>query len=276
MTRETYISFKEYIKNYVDTRKAEIKSKVDNMSTKPKLLIIQVGDNFASNKYVAGKEKDCQEVGIECKVAKLEETIEEESLLDYIRAFENRYDGIIVQLPLPKHINVNKVVKTLPISVDVDGFKAESDFIPCTPLGVYNILMDVCKEDKMLDGKNVVILGRSDIVGKPMANLLIEKTNATVTVCNSHTKNMDELTSNADIIISAIGKAKLVSHAKHNSIVIDVGINMDENGKMCGDINWESMPEDLRFITPVPGGVGLLTRLSLLENVIKAKENSFK
>ena len=274
MTRETYISFKEYIKNYVDTRKAEIKSKVDNMSTKPKLLIIQVGDNFASNKYVAGKEKDCQEVGIECKVAKLEETIEEESLLDYIRAFENRYDGIIVQLPLPKHINVNNVVKTLPISVDVDGFKAESDFIPCTPLGVYNILMDVCKEDKMLDGKNVVILGRSDIVGKPMTNLLIEKTNATVTVCNSHTKNMDELTFNADIIISAIGKAKLVSHAKPNSIVIDVGINMDENGKMCGDINWESMPEDLRFITPVPGGVGLLTRLSLLENVIKAKETN--
>ena len=274
MNKDKYLEFKKFIKDYVDDKKVQITEKVQNMDNKPSLLIIQVGDNFASNKYVAGKLKDCEEVGIECRLAKLDENIAEDGLLDYIKAFEDRYDGIIVQLPLPKHIDVSKVVATLPAKADVDGFKAESRFVPCTPLGVYNLLMALFEDDKKLDGKNVVILGRSEIVGKPMANLLIDRTDATVTVCNSHTRNLSEITKNADILISAIGKAKFVTGdmVKSDATIIDVGINMDENGKMCGDVDWESLPENLKFVTPVPGGVGLLTRLSLLENVYEAAE----
>lgn len=276
MNKEKYLSHKDYIKQYVAARKEVIVGQLKNMELHPRLLIIQVGDNFASNKYVAGKLKDCDEVGIECKLTKLDENITEDNLLDYIKAFEDRYDGIIVQLPLPKHIDVKHVVDALPAKADVDGFKAESKFIPCTPLGVYNLLMDLFAEDKRLDGKNVVILGRSEIVGKPMAKLLIEKTDVTVTVCNSHTRNLPEITKNADILISAIGKAKLVKGdmVKPGATVIDVGINMDENGKMCGDVDWESLSDDVTFLTPVPGGVGLLTRLSLLENVCEAAEVS--
>lgn len=274
MNKDKYLEFKKFIKDYVDDKKSLITEKIQNMDNQPSLLIIQVGDNFASNKYVAGKIKDCEEVGIECRLAKLNENITEEDLLDYIKAFEDRYNGIIVQLPLPKHINVDKVVATLSAEVDVDGFKAESRFVPCTPLGVYNLLMALFEDDKKLDGKNVVILGRSEIVGKPMANLLIDRTDATVTVCNSHTRNLPEITKNADILISAIGKAKFVTGdmVKSDATIIDVGINMDENGKMCGDVDWESLPDNLKFVTPVPGGVGLLTRLSLLENVYEAAE----
>lgn len=274
MNKDKYLEFKKFIKDYVDNEKAQITKKIQNMDNKPSLLIIQVGDNFASNKYVAGKIKDCEEVGIECRLAKLDENIAEDGLLDYIKAFEDRYDGIIVQLPLPKHIDVSKVVDTLSAKVDVDGFKAESRFVPCTPLGVYNLLMALFEDDKKLNGKNVVILGRSEIVGKPMANLLIDRTDATVTVCNSHTRNLPEITKNADILISAIGKAKFVTGdmVKSDATIIDVGINMDENGKMCGDVDWESLPNNLKFVTPVPGGVGLLTRLSLLENVYEAAE----
>ena len=274
MNKDKYLEFKKFIKEYVDDKKAQITEKVQNTDNKPSLLIIQVGDNFASNKYVAGKIKDCEEVGIECRLAKLDENIAEDGLLDYIKAFEDRYDGIIVQLPLPKHIDVSKVVDTLPAKADVDGFKAESRFVPCTPLGVYNLLMTLFEDDEKLDGKNVVILGRSEIVGKPMANLLIDRTDATVTVCNSHTRNLPEITKNADILISAIGKAKFVTGdmVKNGATIIDVGINMDENCKMCGDVDWESLPNNLKFVTPVPGGVGLLTRLSLLENVYEAAE----
>lgn len=271
MNQEKYLECKDFIKSYVSKRKELVKEKVAKFINPPRLLIIQVGDNFASNKYVAGKEKDCKEVGIECKVAKLAENVGEDGLLDYIRAFEDRYDGIIVQLPLPKDINVESVIKALPVNADVDGFKAESGFVSCTPLGVYNLLMEVFPDDKRLDGKNVVILGRSDIVGKPMAKLLIEKTDATVTVCNSHTRNIEEITSKVDILISAIGKANFVTNrmVKKDAVVIDVGINRTEDGKLVGDVDHESIA-DVKFITPVPGGIGLLTRLSLLENVCEA------
>lgn len=167
-------------------------------------------------------------------------------------------------MPLPKHIDVKKVQNTIDDKVDVDGFKTSSIFIPCTPLGVFNLLNKITN----LDGKNIVILGRSEIVGKPMANLLISESNATVTICNSHTKNISNITKNADIIISAIGKAKFIKKdmVKENVIIIDVGINQDENGKMCGDVDYENVKSLCKFITPVPGGVGLLTRLTLLEN----------
>lgn len=271
---------KEYIKSYVAYRKNDIKERVDAMKSVANkigknllsLLIIQIGDNFASNKYVGGKVKDCEEVGIGCVHAKLSEATTTEELVDYITRRKDNYSGIIVQLPLPKHIDVEAVTKAIPAEADVDGFKAESEFVPCTPLGVYNLLMDLFEDDKRLDGKNVVILGRSEIVGKPMANLLITKTDATVTVCNSHTRDLSEITKNADILISAIGRAKYVTGdmVKAGATVIDVGINMDENGKMCGDVDWKSLSDDVDFVSPVPGGVGLLTRLSLLENVCDA------
>ena len=275
MQKEKYLEFKEFIKEYVEKIKEEIKEEVNNLSKEgifPKLLIIQIGDNFASNKYVAGKLKDCEEVGINCTLAKLKEETTEEELLNYIKNDGKDFDGIIVQLPLPKHINVDSVIKAIPVEKDVDGFKVESDFVPCTPLGVYNLLMEVFKDDKKLEGKNVVILGRSEIVGKPMANLLIEKTNSTVTICNSHTKNIAKITNDADIIISAIGKANFVKGymVKDGAVIIDVGINRSEDNKLCGDVDFESLRDNIQFISPVPGGVGLLTRLSLLENVCKA------
>lgn len=260
------ISFndKNYVKEYVKERKNKLKEELILLEDKPSLCIIQVGDNFASNKYVNGKLKDCEEVGIESTLKKFDENISEEKLLLEIENANSSYDGIIVQLPLPKHIDVKKVQNTIDDKVDVDGFKTSSIFIPCTPLGVFNLLNKITN----LDGKNIVILGRSEIVGKPMANLLISESNATVTICNSHTKNISNITKNADIIISAIGKAKFIKKdmVKENVIIVDVGINQDENGKMCGDVDYENVKSLCKFITPVPGGVGLLTRLTLLEN----------
>ena len=276
MTDEKYLQFKTFIKEYVTTRKTNLKNQIESLiqTTKrtPSLLIIQVGNNFASNKYIAGKIKDCNEVGIQAHLEKFEETVSETTVLDYIATSENNYNGLIVQLPLPKHISVAKIIKQIPTEIDVDGFKPESKFTPCTPLGIYNLLMEIFKNDPKLDGQNIIILGRSDIVGKPMAKLLIEKTDATVTVCNSHTRNLRNYTRNADILISAIGKANFVTGdiVKPESTIIDVGINQSNDGKLCGDIDYASLPENIRFITPVPGGVGLLTRLTLLENVYQA------
>ena len=280
MTNEKYLEYKSFIKDYVDSRKQDLKTEVTNIRKEtgliPSLLIVQVGDDFASNKYVGGKIKDCEEVGILCTHQNFKEDIGEDELLEFIRKANDKFDGIIVQLPLPKHIDVNKVNDAISTKCDVDGFKVESRFVPCTPLGVYNLLMEVFKDDKKLDGKNVVVLGRSDIVGKPMAKLLVERTDATVTICNSHTKNIEEITRRADIIISAIGKAKFVvgDMVSKNVTIIDVGINRSNDNKLCGDVDFESLPEEINFITPVPGGVGLLTRLTLLENVLDAFKNN--
>ena len=188
-------------------------------------------------------------------------------------------DGIIVQLPLPKHINVEHVKNAIPKEKDVDGFRLDSKFDCCTPKGIIDWLYfngyDVC-------GKNVVVLGRSEIVGKPLVNMLIDR-GATVTCCNSHTDygyEMQISNNDADVIVSAIGKAKFLDWADIGSdceIVVDVGINRDDAGKLCGDVNRESV-EKLRpdtYVTPVPGGVGLLTRVSLLKNVVEAHENGY-
>lgn len=259
---------KTFCKEYVAKRKESLKNEIAELEKKPTLCIIQVGDNFASTKYVNGKIKDCNEVGIESNLVKLEENISEKKLLELIEVYNNCYNGIIVQLPLPKHIDVKKVQKAIDDKVDVDGFKSSSIFRPCTPLGIKNLLDEVTN----LDGKHVVILGRSEIVGKPMAEILISESNATVTICNSHTKNISTITKQADVIICAIGKAKFVTKdmVKEGVIIIDVGINQDENGKMCGDVDYEMIEPLSEFITPVPGGVGLLTRLTLLENTLLA------
>lgn len=266
-------------KDYAQFVKNKLKTKIKGMEKKPVLAIIQVGDNQASNSYVKGKIKDCEEVGIRCIVSKLDKAIEEHELLYRIELTTCVADGIIVQLPLPKHINVEHVKNAIPKEKDVDGFRQDSKFDCCTPKGIIDWLYfngyDVC-------GKNVVVLGRSEIVGKPLVNMLIDR-GATVTCCNSHTDYGYEtqITNNdADVIVSAIGKAKFLDWADIGSdceIVIDVGINRDDAGKLCGDVNRESV-EKLRpdtYVTPVPGGVGLLTRVSLLKNVVEAHENGY-
>lgn len=259
-----------YCKEYVQNRKQQIIKTIQERKLSPTLCIIQVGDNFASNKYIAGKMKDCEEVGIMPVLFKVKEQTTEEEVIKIIKNANKKCDGIIVQLPLPEHISIDKVQNAIDDNKDVDGFKVTSKFVPCTPLGVYNLLNEIT----CLTGKNIVVLGRSKIVGQPMVNLLIEKTNATVTCCNSHTKNLREHLGEADIIISAVGKANLITKdmVKEGAIIIDVGINRDENGKMCGDVNYNDVKDLCSFITPVPGGVGLITRVTLLENVILATE----
>lgn len=275
MQQEKYLGFKNYIKLYIADKKEEAKKKVEEYISKhgkaPALLIIQVGDNFASNKYISGKIKDCNEVGITCEHKRFDESATEKDLIDYIEENKKNYNGIIVQLPIPKTMDIKNIIKVIPPELDVDGFRKDSPHIPCTPLGVYELLMKLYKNDKKLDGKNVVIIGRSDIVGKPMANLLIEKTDATVTVCNSHTRNLKDFVIRADIVIVAVGKAGFITGdmIKEGATVIDVGINRDENNKVCGDVDIKSLSDNISFITPVPGGVGLLTRTSILTALTK-------
>lgn len=259
-----------------------LKEEIENIKKEhgevPGLAVIQVGDNPASRVYVNSKVKQCLEIGIESKKYILEENIKEEVLLDLIEELNNdeTINGILVQLPLPKHINEEKVIDKISLEKDVDGFKAEnlgkvllgdkSAFVSCTPLGILTLM----KEYKLsLEGKDVVIVGRSNIVGKPMAALLINE-GATVTICHSRTKNLEEKTATADILIVAVGKRKLITKdmIKENSVVIDVGINRDENGKLVGDVDFDNVKEKTSYITPVPGGVGPMTISMLLKNTL--------
>jgi methylenetetrahydrofolate dehydrogenase (NADP+)/methenyltetrahydrofolate cyclohydrolase len=260
-----------YCKEYVKRKKQEIIKTIQEQNLSPTLCIIQVGDNFASNKYIAGKIKDCEEVGIKPILFKLKENTSEEALIKVIKNANKKCDGIIVQLPLPKHISIDKIQNAIDDDKDVDGFKTTSKFVPCTPLGVYRLLNEITP----WTGKHVVVIGRSKIVGNPMINLLLEKTNATITCCNSHTKNLKDHVGRADIIISAAGKQKLITKdmVKEGAIIVDVGINMNENGKMCGDVDYDNVKDLCSFVTPVPGGIGLITRVTLLENVILATRN---
>lgn len=262
-------------KDYSQLAKEELKGRIERMTEKPILTIIQVGDNPASSSYVRGKTKDCHEVGILYRHLKLDSDIEESKLLELVKIAGEHSDGVIVQLPLPDHINSDKVTEAIPKSKDVDGFRRDSDFDCCTPKGIIDWLQ---YNNYDLVGANVVVLGRSKIVGKPLVNMLIDR-GATVTCCNSHTSDgyEFEMTNKADLVISAIGKPKFLSWSDFSvdcDIVVDVGMNRDENGKLCGDVDRESVlsiyPEI--YVTPVPGGVGLLTRVSLLKNVVESYE----
>lgn len=245
----------------------------------PKLVIIKVGDDPASEVYVKGKIKDCIEVGIIVHLIELESSISEEKLLDEINYISNdeTVHGVLVQLPLPKHISESKIIEAIPSSKDVDGFSLENigklwsganGFVPCTPAGCIEILKHT---GKPISGKHAVIIGRSNIVGKPMAALLLNE-NATVTICHSKTNNLKEICKTADILIVAVGKPKMINeeYIKPGAIVIDVGINRDENNKLCGDVDFASAAQVASFITPVPGGAGLMTRAMLLQNVVEA------
>lgn len=256
--------------------KKEIKDKVDKLDVKPNLVVILVGTNPASMTYVKGKEKDCNIVGIKNITLNFPATITEEELLLEIDRLnnDNSVNGILVQLPLPSHISENKVLNKISYKKDVDGFNPYHvanlslnipSIIPCTPKGIMRIFKEYNIE---LSGKNICVIGRSNIVGKPISYLLTNE-NATVTLCHSKTNNLKYYTKNADIIIVAIGKPNFLKSdfIKEGAILIDVGINR-VNDKLVGDIDFNDCYNKASLITPVPGGVGLLTRTALLENIL--------
>lgn len=267
MNEHEFISCEEYARETKDYLKKLISTWLD----KPTLAIIQVGDNPASNSYIKGKLKDCEEVGIKHEHIHFDKTTTQE-LIKCIEALNNRrdIDGIIVQLPLPDYLNPDDITPHIAKEKDVDGFRVDSYFNPCTPKGIIDWLE---YNDYDLIGKDVTVIGRSKIVGKPLVNMLIDK-GATVTCCNSKTRNLYKHTKFADVIVSAVGIPNFLRAGDFIAaeVVIDVGINRDKNGKLCGDINREEVLKcgDDIYVTPVPKGVGLLTRVSLLENVYNA------
>lgn len=251
----------------------------------PKLAVIMVGDNPASKVYVRNKSRACSDVGIEYKEYLLPEETTQEELINLIKNLnqDKEINGILLQSPLPRHLDINEAFKAITYMKDVDGFTpssvgklciGEDTFISCTPYGVMK-MFDEYNID--LNGKDVVILGRSNIVGKPLIQCCLQK-NATVTVCHSKTKNLKEHTKRADIVISAIGQSNFVKAdmIKDGAVVIDVGINRDENGKLTGDVDFEGVEKKVSYITPVPGGVGPMTIAMLMNNVIKATKEQQK
>ncbi len=265
---------------------AERVKALEERGVKPCLAVVLVGENPASKVYVAGKEKDCAECGILSRVLRMPETTTQEELLDTVKVLneDESVHGILVQLPLPEHLSAQPVIETIAPEKDVDGFTPINTglvslgdaraFYPCTPSGCMKMLYSVCPD---LTGKRAVVLGRSNIVGKPMASLLLAA-DCTVTMCHSKTKDLAQICRNADILVAAIGKAKFVTKefVGKDAIVIDVGMNRDENGKLCGDVDFDSVEPAVYAITPVPGGVGLMTRAVLMENTVKAAENACK
>ena len=255
------------VKEYVKQRKEDIKNFVSMMASKPNLLIVQVGNNEASNRYVRGKLKDCEEVGLKAEILKLGENISNDDIYCEVSEKITNYDAAIIQLPLPPHIYKNELFTAIPAYKDVDGLTPNSLHTPCTPLGILRYI-DYLNYD--LKGKICLVVGRSELVGRPLCKLL-DKRNATVINCNSYTSksNLKKLCKTADVIISAAGQRNLITKdmVNTNQLIIDVGINFDENGKMCGDVSKE-VYDIVDKVTPVPGGVGLLTRLALLENLI--------
>ena len=257
------------IKEFCAERKAHLKEIIErdypDGIDNPRLAVFQIGNVEASTRYIKNKKKDCEEVGIEFEWYYYPEDITTNELVCEIKDMTPYVDGLIVQMPLPDHIDIEAIKTAIDPSIDVDGFHPLSWFHPCTPAGIIDYLTTGCDFD--FAGKNVTIFGRSDIVGKPLAKMLTDL-DATVTLCHSKSKDKWQYIDGADLIISAIGKAGFLNCYAIHVPVIDVGINFDENGKLVGDcINTEG-----RDVTPVPGGVGLLTRVALLDNVIAAAE----
>lgn len=267
------------IRKSVAERVAQLKEK----GVTPGLAVILVGDNPASQTYVRNKQKSCEAIGIFSELVKLPQEVSEQELLEQIRSLNNRNDihGILVQLPLPKHIDEDKVIATISPEKDVDGFSpvsvgkmmlGQDTYLPCTPFGVMKLLeysgIDVA-------GKHAVVVGRSHIVGKPMGQLLLQK-DATVTYTHSKTPDLPSITKQADIIVAAVGRPNFITkeHVKPGAVVIDVGINRDENNKLIGDVNFAEVEPIASHITPVPGGVGPMTITMLLYNTVQSAENT--
>ncbi len=259
--------------------RAELKEEIAAMKTRPGLAVVIVGSDPASQVYVRNKHKACGEVGIYSEVHELPEETTEAELLALVEKLnrDEKINGILVQLPLPKHLSEKTVIAAIDPRKDVDAFSAvnvgrimlgDYDFLPCTPAGVMELLK---RSGIDAAGKNCVVVGRSNIVGKPMAMLLLHA-NGTVTVAHSKTKDLAAGTRGADILVVGVGRAKMigVDMVKDGAVVIDVGMNRDENGKLCGDVDFAAVEPKASFITPVPGGVGPMTITMLLKNTIKA------
>ncbi|MBR4514953.1 MAG: bifunctional methylenetetrahydrofolate dehydrogenase/methenyltetrahydrofolate cyclohydrolase FolD [Lachnospiraceae bacterium] len=266
--------------------KDELKAKVEALKEQGKeicLAVIQVGNDPASTVYVGNKKKACAYIGIKSLAYELPEETKEDELLELIKKLndDDSVHGILVQLPLPKHMDEDKVIDTISPAKDVDGFHVQSvgalsigrpGFVSCTPAGIIQLLK---RSNIEIEGKECVVIGRSNIVGKPMSMLLLRE-NGTVTVCHSRTKNLKEVTKRADILVAAIGKPKFIdaSYVKEGATVIDVGIHRQENGKLCGDVDFESVEPIAGAITPVPGGVGPMTIAMLMNNCVEAGERA--
>lgn len=263
----------------VRERVAEETKQLKAKGVTPGLAVIIVGNDSASQVYVKNKEKACEEVGFYSEKFALDESTTQEELNALVKELNERKDlnGILCQLPLPKHLDDKEVINLIDPIKDVDAFHpvnvgaimiGDYNFLPCTPAGIMELIhstgVDVC-------GKKAVVMGRSNIVGKPMAMLLLHE-NATVEITHSKTKNLKEITSDADILVAAIGKAKFVGAdmVKDGAVVIDVGMNRDENGKLCGDVDFDAVYDKCSYITPVPGGVGPMTISMLMQNTLTA------
>ena len=261
--------------------KDELKSEVQKMKEQGInicLAVIQVGNDPASTVYVRNKKKACAYIGIESRSYELPEETAEEELVKLVEELnqDDTVNGILVQLPLPRHIDEDRIIRTILPDKDVDGFHpvsvgrlwiGEKGFVSCTPAGIIQLLK---RSGIGIEGKNCVIIGRSNIVGKPMAALLLRE-NGTVTVAHSRTKDLSGITSKADILVAAIGKARFITaeYVKEGAVVIDVGMNRDEEGRLCGDVDFEDVEPKVSAITPVPGGVGPMTIAMLMNNCVE-------
>lgn len=263
--------------------KEELRAEVEKISAQtgktPALAVLIVEGDSASRTYVNGKKRDCEEVGILAEEFEFPSDASENYLLKCIENLNKRddIDGILCQLPLPSHMDKKKILLSIDPKKDVDAFHpvnagkimiGDYDFLPCTPAGVMELIHESGID---VEGKDCVVIGRSNIVGKPQAMLLLHE-NATVTICHSKTKNLEEKTKRAEILVAAIGKAKFITAdmVAEGAVVIDVGMNRDENGKLCGDVDFENVREKVYAITPVPGGVGPMTRAMLMKNTVTA------
>ncbi len=269
--------------------RAEIREKAatlrEDTGVQPGLAVILVGDDPASQVYVRNKQKACEELGFRAFEYNLDKNYTQTQLLDLIGVLnkDSKVHGILVQLPLPKQIDEQEIIRAILPEKDVDAFHpvnvgkimiGDYDFLPCTPAGILELIDST---GVSIDGKNCVVVGRSNIVGKPMAMLLLHR-NGTVTICHSHTKNLAEICASADILVSAVGKANFITAdmVKEGALVIDVGMNRDENGKLCGDVKFDEVAPKTSFITPVPGGVGPMTITMLMKNTLHAAEQKAK
>ena len=257
----------------------DLKIEVASLGADIGLAVVLVGDDNASRIYVRNKINACAEIGLKSTLVELSATATEGEVLDAVATLngDNSIHGIIVQLPLPSHIDTDKVLASIKPEKDVDGchyvqkgklWTGTPETLPCTPYGCIELLKHY---GVSISGKHAVVLGRSNLVGRPLAELLLRE-NATVTICHSRTANLADITKNADILCVAIGKSKFVTAdmVKDGAVVIDVGINRDENGKLCGDVDFENVKEKCSYITPVPGGVGPMTVTMLMKNTVEA------
>jgi methylenetetrahydrofolate dehydrogenase (NADP+) / methenyltetrahydrofolate cyclohydrolase len=265
----------------------EIRKEVDDLKKQgyvPGLAVILVGDNQASQTYVRNKEKACLDLGMHSVLIKKPATLSQEELIANINELnqDDSIHGILVQLPLPEHINEKAIIEAISPEKDVDGFHpvnigrmmtGQSTFLPCTPYGVMVMLQHI---NYNLEGKHVVVVGRSNIVGKPAGQLMLNA-NATVTICHSRTKDLAYYTKQADVIVAAVGKRNIITadHIKEGAVIIDVGMNRNDEGKLCGDVDYEGVLNKASYVTPVPGGVGPMTITMLMKNTVQSAQRAY-